>query len=90
MMKTENILDKIVEQRKKDLERLGPSLGFSIPKTRTRPIVQFLNPSGTILEIKRASPSKGDIAPQLDAVKTAKIYANAGTQAISVLTETHF
>lgn len=89
-MKTENILEFIVEQKRKDLERLGPSLGFSIPKTRTRNIVPFLNPSGTILEIKRASPSKGDIAPLLDAVETAKIYAKAGTQAISVLTESHF
>lgn len=89
-MKEENILNKIVEKRKIDLENLGPSLGFSIPKTRTRPIVPFLNPSGTILEVKRASPSKGDIAPSLDAVETAKVYAKAGTQAISVLTESHF
>lgn len=89
-MNESNILDKIIKQRKNDLKKKGPSLGFSIPNNRTRPIVPFLVPSGTILEVKRASPSKGDIAIDLDAVKLAKTYAKAGTQAISVLTESHF
>lgn len=89
-MNEKNILAQIVEKRKKDLKKKGPSLGYAIPEKRTRPIVPFLTPSGTILEVKRASPSKGDIAIDLDAVNLAKTYANAGTQAISVLTESHF
>lgn len=40
-----------------------------------------------IAEIKRASPSKGDLAPGIDAVKQGRSYVEAGVAAISVLTE---
>ncbi len=42
---------------------------------------------GVIAEVKRASPSKGDLAPGLDAVDQAERYAKANVAAISVLTE---
>lgn len=85
-----DILDEIVERRREDYMRFGPTFGSTIPETRLRAAVPFLPSPGTILEIKRASPSKGDIAPYLDPVKLAKQYESAGTKNISVLTERRF
>jgi len=85
-----DILREITDKRRADIERLGFNFGHSIPEKRTRAVVPFLPVPGTILEIKRASPSKGWIAPELDSSVTAKTYAGAGTSAISVLTEENY
>src|SRR5690242_9602348 len=43
-----------------------------------------------ISEIKKASPSKGMLAPDLDYLHVAREYAKAGAAAISVLTEENY
>ena len=85
-----DILTQIVDQRRADLAKLGVEFGIKIPSERSRKVHQFLPQKGVILEVKRASPSKGDIAPNLDSAATALSYAQAGAAAISCLTETNY
>ena len=87
---SEDILAKIVRMRKADIEKLGLNFGIDIPEKRRVGHTEFLGNAGAILEVKRASPSKGDIAPDLDPLELANTYAEAHAQAISVLTEGNF
>ena len=61
-------------------------------KAATRGFARSLTQDGRyiIAEIKKASPSKGLIRADFDAVKIAKNYAAHGAAAISVLTEERF
>jgi indole-3-glycerol phosphate synthase len=43
-----------------------------------------------IAELKRASPSKGILAPHLDLIEVADIYSENGASAVSVLTDEKF
>ena len=87
---SEDILSKIVRMRREDIERLGLNFDIQIPEARRVGHTEFLGNAGAILEVKRASPSKGDIAPDLDPVGLATTYAEAHAQAVSVLTEMNF
>ena len=85
-----NVIAEIVERRKKDIAERGYTFGFDIPEKRTRPVNPFMAEKGVILEVKRASPSKGDIAPDLNSAETARRYRECGASAISCLTEENY
>lgn len=85
-----DILDKIVTRREVDYLVAGPSFGVGIPKKRLRGRHPFLAEPGVILEIKRASPSRGPIAMDLDPISQARRYVASGARQISILTEPHF
>ncbi|MFS0749102.1 indole-3-glycerol phosphate synthase TrpC [Oceanobacillus sp. 1P07AA] len=65
-------------------------------KDRQIPVYSFIshinqtNTISIIAEIKRASPSKGEIQMDIDPVEQAKKYEQAGASAISVLTDQSF
>lgn len=82
-----NIRDKIVAKRQSRIAREGHTLGVLVPAERVVPLVPFCRPPGVICEVKRRSPSKGDISAGMDPVKQASRYAAAGITSVSVLTE---
>ena len=88
-------LDAIVERKRRDLEERKRAVPLGEIKARARdlpPPLDFaaaLRAGGiqVIAEVKKASPSRGPIAPNADPVAIAQAYARAGASAISVLTE---
>ena len=91
------ILDKIINQIKKDLEikKQKISLKELLEKKRDfRDVKKALkstkdNPYRIIAEIKKASPSKGIIREDFEPINIAKEYIEVA-DAISILTEEHF
>ena len=79
--------DEVTMLRRRDVRDLlqrhavdaSPARGFADALRRDHLAV--------ISEIKRRSPSKGDLAPNLDPAATAKAYASGGAAALSVLTD---
>ena len=87
-----NIIDEIVEARKRGIARLGPSMGHSLPPRRTVPLIPFgrLQPGRDffiVSEVKRGSPSRGIFAAETDAVRQAEHYVDREIKTLSVLTE---
>lgn len=90
-------LERIVEHKKQQLAQLKSALPMARMQklAAARPSSDFrlfatslLKPGLQIIgEIKRASPSKGDIAPDLDPAMHAIRYEQSGVCALSVLTE---
>lgn len=87
------ILDKIIDKKKEEVQQLKAS-GLSFAADRT-PVSFFERAVSSktmalIAEVKRASPSKGDINLGVNPVEQASIYAENGADAVSVLTDTPF
>ncbi len=90
-----SILERIVAQRREDVAEAKAALPTAelqralstapAPVDFTARLAEA--PPAVIAEIKRASPSKGDIAPGMDAAEQALRYARGGAAGISVLTE---
>ena len=100
---SESILSRIYHQRRIDVEQaqaipgrsladLEKSLALHLDPAQIdfpRRLLQGTEPSvpGVMAEIKRASPSKGNIALHAHAGEQALAYAQSGANVISVLTE---
>ena len=100
-MMSQNILARILETKRKEVAALRSATALDELKRRaadaapaqnffkamTRKPRRMLN---LIAEVKRASPSAGMIRPDFDAVAIARQYADAGADAISVLTDEEY
>lgn len=87
------ILDEIVESTRKRVEeksRLHPIEEMKLDSSEKRSFRKSINQApkaGVITEIKRMSPSSGDIRPNVDLVKITEEMTRGGSAGISVLTE---
>src|SRR5690349_10142783 len=97
-----SILAKIIEQKKLEIAALDAQVlrraaeSSPVPRDFLTAIAPRVSGEGKgvrlslIAELKRASPSKGILAPHLDLFEVARIYSQNGAAAISVLTDEKF
>lgn len=91
-----SILEDIVRYKKQELKRAGVPLRELKARVKnappTRPFLKAFGPDdiSLIAEIKRHSPAKGDLAPNLDVARTVQAYEKGGASALSVLTDKRF
>jgi indole-3-glycerol phosphate synthase len=92
----ESVLESIVQGVREDLVAREAALPFNELKARAakappaRDAFAALRTAaiGVIAEVKRRSPSRGELAPIADPGALARDYADAGARVVSVLTET--
>ncbi|KAL6762005.1 indole-3-glycerol phosphate synthase-domain-containing protein [Haematococcus lacustris] len=101
--KPRNILEEIVWYKAKEIEAMRSKLSLAAlaglvkaappPRDFKAAIQQKAAETGKpglIAEVKKASPSKGIIQPDFDAVRIAKAYEAGGAACLSVLTDEKF
>jgi len=95
---TSTVLDRIVADKREELARRQREQPLAalrelvrrMPPARSLATAVRAHPPGLIAEVKRASPSRGLLRADLDALALARAYAEAGAAAISVLTEERY
>ena len=97
-----NILKKICEDKNKEIELLKDKCSLATLKKLISEKIEKRNFKNTVIdstinknnfiigEIKKASPSAGEIIKDYDPLDIAKTYENAGIGAISILTESNY
>lgn len=88
-----NILDKIIANKRREVEAADRLLGPEVKITTGRTPLSLRralldSPTGIIAEFKRRSPSKGEIHPLALVNEVVPAYEEAGAAACSVLTDT--
>lgn len=93
----EGVLDRIVRSKGAEVEALRPRAAELRSRAADAPPPRDFQGAladgstvSLIAEVKRRSPGAGDIRPDLDPVRLARAYEEAGASALSVLTDREY